>query len=191
MHHYEFAKLILDVAELFSVRRIYTVGAIYANVAHTAKPRVSAVINNPGLRKHVAPHGVELGMDYHGPTSMNGLLIGIAKHRGIEGINLWGRVPNYVGEVPNPHVCEAVLQVLTKMLDLDIDFSEIETEARYANKQIDELVSYIRQQNPDLARYIGKLEKGIHAETSEEDKKRFFEEIEEFLKKQDGRGKRN
>lgn len=186
LHHHEFANLILDVAELFDVRRIYTVGAIYANVSHTAKPRVFAVINNAKLRKYVTHYGVELGLDYHGPTSMNGLLIGIAKHREIEGINLWGRVPNYIGEVPNPRVCAAVLKVLTRMLGLDIDFSGIETEARQANKQIDELVSYIKQQNPDLARHIGKLEKGLNLEASEEDRQSFFEEIEEFLKKQNG-----
>ena len=187
LHHHEFANLILDVAELFNVRRIYTVGAIYANVAHTAKPRVFAVINNPRLRKYVTHYGIESGTNYHGPTSMNGLLTGLAKHRDIEGINLWGRVPNYIGEVANPQVCEAVLRVLTKMLDLDIDFSGIESEVRYANKQIDELVNYIRRQNPDLDRHIGKLEKGINVEASEEDRQRFFEEIEEFLKKQKGR----
>lgn len=187
LHHYEFINLILDVAELFDVRRIYTVGGIYANIAHTERPRVFAVINNPELKNYVMHYDVEWGIDYHGPTSINGLLLGIAKRRDIEGISLWGRVPSYIGEIPNPRVCEAVLQVLTSMLGIDIDFSEIEARARRATKQIDELVNYIRQQNPDLDRHIGKLEKGLNVETSREDRQRFFEEIEEFLRKQQGR----
>ena len=154
---------------------------------YTEKPRVFAVINNPRLKKYVTDYGVELGLDYHGPTSMNGLISGIAKHRNIEGINLWGRVPNYIGEIPNPQVCEAVLRVLTRMLDIDIEFSDIEAEAQYANKQIDVIVSYLRQQDPGLDRYIGKLEKGMSVEVSEEDRQRFFEEIKEFLRKQKGR----
>ena len=187
LHHYEFVNLILDVAELFDVRRIYTVGGIYANIAHTESPRVFAITNNPELRDYVVHHDVESGIDYHGPTSINGLILGIAKRRNIEGISLWGRVPSYIGEIPNPQVSEAVLRVLTGMLGIDIDFSEIEARARRANKQIDELVSYIRQQNPDLDRHIGKLEKGISVEPSREDRQRFFDEIEEFLRKQQGR----
>ena len=187
LHHYAFANLILDVAELFGVRRIYTVGGIYANIAHTERPRVFAIVNNARLKDYVTHYDVELaGIDYHGPTSMNGLILGIAKRRNIEGISLWGRVPSYIGEIPNPQVSEAVLRVLTRMLGTDIDFSGIEAKARHANKQIDELVSHVRQQNPDLDRHIGKLEKGMSVEASREDRQRFFEEIEEFLRKQQG-----
>ena len=186
LHHYKFVNLILDVAEFLDVSRIYTVGGIYANIAHTERPRVFAIINNPGLKHFVMQYDVELGIDYQGPTSMNGLILGMAKRRNIEGISLWGRVPSYISEIPNPQVCEAVLRVLTRMVGTDIDFSEIEAKARHANKQIDELVSYIRRQNPALDRYIGNLERGMSVEASPEDRQRFFEEIEEFLKKQKG-----
>ena len=187
INHYEFASLILDVAERFDVSRIYTVGGIYANIAHTEKPTVFAIANNLRLKRYLTQYEIESGVDYHGPTSMNGLILGIAKHRNIEGISLWGRVPSYIGEMPNPQVCGTVLRVLTRMLGIDIDFSEIEAKARYAKKQIDELISYLRQQDPDLDRHIKKLEMGMSAETSEEDRQRFFGEIEEFLKTQQDR----
>lgn len=187
LHHYEFANLILDVAELCKVRRIYTVGGIYASIAHTAQPGVLAIINNPRLKDYVTRYGVELGLNYHGPTSMNGLLIGLAKYRNIEGISLWGQVPNYIGDIPNPRVCHAVLKVLTRMLDIDIDFNGIEIETLRASKRIDELVSYIRQQSPDLDRHIEKLEKGVHLEPSDEDRQGFFQDIEEYLRKQKDR----
>ncbi len=188
VNQYEFANLLLDVAELFEVKRIYTVGGIYADIAHTEEPKVFAIVNNPRLKRYLRHYDVELGMDYYGPTSMNGLIIGVARDRDIEGISLWGRVPSYIGEIPNPRVCEAVLRVLTTMLGVDIDFNEIETEVQYANKQIDELVSFTRRQDPELDQYIRKLEKGVSVEASEEDRQKFFQEVEEFLRKQKGRG---
>jgi len=187
MNHYELANLILDVAESFKVSRIYSVGGIQAHIAHTEKPRVSAVVNNPGLKNSIIRQGLKLGMNYHGPTSMNGLILGIAKHRNLEGISIWGWVPNYIGEIPNPRVCEAVLRVLTRILDIDIDFSDIEYEAYQANKQIDEIVNYIRQQDPRLDNHIGRLEKGMSTDDSVEDRQRLVKEIEEFLKHQKGR----
>ena len=69
MKHYEFANLIVDVAEHFGVERIYTIGGIYANITHTEEPKVFAVINNSKLRRYLKNYGVELGLDYHGPTS--------------------------------------------------------------------------------------------------------------------------
>lgn len=187
LHHHEMANLILDVAELFNVKRIYTVGGIHANIAHTGRPRVTAIINNPELKKYVTNYRVSLGRDYEGPTNMNGLILGNAKQRNIDGISLWGRVPSYIAEISNPRVSYAVLRILTTMLDIEIDFGEIEAEARQANQQIDELVSYIRTHSPDLDRYIKGLEKGIPTETSEEDRQQFFEEVEEFLRKEKDR----
>ncbi len=187
VNHYRLANLILDVAELCEVRRIYTAGGIYANVTHSEKPRVFAVTNNPALKRWVKRFGADLGVDYYGPTSMNGLILGVAKSRKIDGISLWGRVPNYISEIPNPQVCQAILMVLTRMLGIKIDFSEIEAEARHSSKQIEELVSYVRQQDPELDQHIEKLERGMSVEASEEDKQRFFEEIEEFLRQQKGR----
>ncbi len=189
LKHYEFVNRIVDVAQLFGVERIYTVGGVYADIAHTEEPKVFAVINNPKLKGYLKKHDVELGQDYHGPTSMNGLMIGFAKHRNIDGISLWGRVPSYIGGIPNPRVCQAVLTVLTRMLGIDIDFSGIEAEAQHTDKQIEELVNYARQQNPDFNQYMGKLEKGMKVKAWEETNQIFFEEIEKFLKKQKGQRK--
>ncbi len=187
IHHYKFTNLILDVAEMFNVRRIYAVGGLYASVAHTSSPGVFAIINHPGLKDYVTRQGIELGLSYRGPTSMNGLIAGLARQRNIEGICLWGRVPNYISDIPNPAVCRAVLETLTSLLKIDIDFSAMEAEIRRSRKRIDELVSYIRQQNPDIDQHIESLEKGVNLEPLEEDRQVVFRDIEEFLRKQEGR----
>jgi len=187
VNQFQMANAILDVAELFGVSRIYTVGGLYANVAHTEDPGIFAIINNPGLIHGLRQYDIESGMDYRGPASMNGLMLGIAQQRGIEGISLWGRVPSYIGDIANPRVCEALLKLLSDILGIEVDLSEIGAEAIYMGKQIDELVKYLRQQDPDLDQHIGKLEKGLNTEVSEEDSQRFFKEIEEFLKNRKGR----
>ncbi|MBM2825331.1 MAG: hypothetical protein HW402_995 [Dehalococcoidales bacterium] len=186
VRRYEFANLVLDLAELFKVKRIYTVGGIRADIPETEEPRVFAIVNNYRLKKYVTQQGLELGTDYHGPTTMSGLILGIAKHRDIEGISLWGEVPNDTAETPNPTVCEAVLSVLTRLLGLDIDLSDI--DAKYGGRQADELIGYVRQPDLDLHPPMEKLQKGVSPEISEKDKQTFFDELEKFLKKQKGRG---
>jgi len=184
-NQHEFANLILDVAELFSVKRIYAVGGVPANIPHDENPNLFAVVNSARVKRYLKPYDVEVGMDYYGPTSMNGLILGMAKQRGIEGLSLMGWVPCYITEVPNPRICESILRILTRMLSIEIDFSEIESEALFADKQIDEIVGYIREQNPDFLHHIERLEKRLNFEPPE-DRKKFFREIEEFLRKQHG-----
>jgi hypothetical protein len=180
---HELVNLILDLAQQFGVKRVYTVGGLYARVHHTAIRRVLAVINNAELNTFVQQHDVEPGLDYHGPASMNGLLIGVAKERGVEGISLWGQVPNYLGEVPNPGIAQAVLKVLTQMLAVDIDFGEIEAESRDAEERIEKMITYFRGQHPELDDYLERLEQGMAPEFTEEESRRLFGEIEEFLKR--------
>jgi proteasome assembly chaperone (PAC2) family protein len=50
---YEIANLVLDVAEKFGCRRIYTSGAAVTKIHHTAKPKVWAVPNKQSLIKEI------------------------------------------------------------------------------------------------------------------------------------------
>ncbi len=185
INHYELVNLIIDLADAFAVNRIYTVGGMQANTAHTADPKLFGIVNNPTLKSLMTKHDIESGTNYHGPTSINGMLSGTAKLRGIECVNLWARVPSYISEIPNPRICIAILDVLTSMLDIDIDCTEIENEALHADKQIERLVSYLRQQNPEIDHHIKSLEKNTIPEANKEDRLRFFEEIDDFLRDQD------
>lgn len=189
VNHYEFASLIVDVAEYFAVEKIYTLGGVYADISHTEEPRVFAVINSAELKEFLRAHDVEPGHDYHGPTSMNGLMLGIARHRNIDGISLWGTVPRYLADMPDLDVCCAVIRALCRLLSIEIDFTEIMAEAEHVNAEINDMIARAREQNPLLDEYMEKLGKHMKFEAAPEDSRRYIDEIEDFLKKQKKRGK--
>jgi proteasome assembly chaperone (PAC2) family protein len=47
-------------------------------------------------------------------AGLNGLLLGVAKEREIDGMCLLGEVPVYASRMPNPMAALAVLRVLTR-----------------------------------------------------------------------------
>ncbi|MDO8577829.1 MAG: PAC2 family protein [Dehalococcoidales bacterium] len=187
-NQHEYADLVLDLAELFKVKRIYSAGGIPANIPHDEEPALFAVANSSRVKRYIKPFGVEMGLDYYGPTSMNGLLLGLARQRSIDALSIFGWVPCYISEIPNPRICEAVLRVLSRMLNVDIDFEDIEAEAEFSNKQINEVVAYIREQNPDFDRNINRMGISTAFQAPEEDRRRIFMEIQDFLRKQHGSG---
>ncbi len=132
---YQIANLVLDVAERFGCRRVYTSGAAVALTHHALRPKVWAVAGNEDLLKEAKSYGNTVSMgEIEGRggrgsiTGLNGLLLGMAKNRGFETISLMGEIPDYLSGAPFPYprASKSVLEVLTKFLGIDTDYYVIE-----------------------------------------------------------------
>ena len=139
LRRYEYANLLLRVAEQFRVSRIYTVCAFPSLVSHTAQPRVFGVANDAKLVSQLEQYGMTM-LEQRSLISMNGLLLSVARQRGVEGIYLLGEVPSYATEISNPKACLAVLRILTAMLGINIDLTEFDQLIGQAEAEMDEMV---------------------------------------------------
>jgi len=72
-------------------------------------------------------------------AGLNGLILGIAKERDIDGICLLGEVPVYATQVANPKASLAVVKVLTRILGIDIDLTELSNLAKQTSKEMERL----------------------------------------------------
>ncbi len=121
---YELANCVLDVGVKFQIERVYTCAAAMTRIHHTEPPKVWGVATDQSaiedLRKYNLIQAGELQI-----AGLNGLLLGVAKERGIEGICLLGEVPNYATRIQNPIAALAVLKVLTKILAIEIDLADL------------------------------------------------------------------
>jgi len=121
---YELANCVLDVAERFKVPRIFTCAAAMTRIHHTESPGVLGVATNPSaaevFKKYNLIHAGNLQI-----AGLNGLLLGVAKEREIEGICLLGEVPVYATRIQNPMAALAVLKVLTTIFGVEIDLDEL------------------------------------------------------------------
>jgi len=141
---YELANKVLDLAQKFGVRWVYTfAAALIPNF--TDKPRVWAAVTDSELLSELEGHGLDLKGDFF-VAGMNGLLLSVAKERDMKGICLLGETPRFLGEVSNPAASQAVLQVLTKLLNIEIDMSELEEAASQARQELERIVKESRRE---------------------------------------------
>jgi len=131
----ELANQVLDVAEEFGAKRVYTFAAVPN--PHDVKPRVFGVVNKPELVEFLRENGVQLVSGDGRITGLNGLLIGIAQQRKIEGICLLCEI-RYL-DIPQPRSVQAVLNTLTKILGIEIDLSELERQAEEMEQKIEKI----------------------------------------------------
>jgi hypothetical protein len=67
----------------------------------------------------------------------------MAKERGMEGICLLGEVPAYATQIANPKASLAVLRVLTKMLGITVDMTELSQLAEQADVEMDRIAKRV------------------------------------------------
>lgn len=130
---YQMAHLVTDVGLMFGCQRVYTSGACVSAIHHQMKPRVCAVISSQTLRREVEklPNTIfmgEIGGGREGEgiiTGLNGLLLGVAKRKGLESICLMGEIPDWLSGVAfaYPKASRSVLEVFGEILGIGIDLS--------------------------------------------------------------------
>jgi proteasome assembly chaperone (PAC2) family protein len=137
---YDLASYILDVSQKLKVKRVYTCAAAIARIHHTEKPKVWGAVTNQKLLDVLRKYNVVLRGDIQ-IAGLNGLFLGVAKERGVEGICLLGEVPAYTTRIPNPKASLAVLDILTEMLDIDINLSELAKLAKESDEEMKKLAA--------------------------------------------------
>ncbi len=143
---YQMANFVLDVASEFGCHRIYTSGACVSPIHHQMKPRVCAVATSSEVLQEVKRYSntivmSELGERREGEgviTGLNGLLLGVAKSRGMEGACLMGEIPDWLSGAafPYPKASRSVLEVFAQILGIEMDLHLLDESER----QIEEIV---------------------------------------------------
>jgi proteasome assembly chaperone (PAC2) family protein len=195
---YRMANLVLDMALKFKCRKVYTSGAAVAPIHHTANSRVWVVPNSEGLINEVKSYqNTVLMSDIEGRggqgdiTGLNGLLLGVAKKRGLEAICVMGEIPIYIHgfPIPYPKGSKAVLELLSTVLGIEVPMDEINVLVQQSESEIESVYERLPS---DVKEQLDKLKYVTYAKPSEpepiteEDKKRILQEIDKLFKKEPG-----
>jgi len=192
---YQMTNLVLDVALKLGCQRAYTSGAAVAPIHHTMKPKVWAVPNTEALIDELRGYENTILMsDIEGRkgqgniTGLNGLLLGVAKKRGLEAVCIMGEIPVYLQGLPLPYpkASKSVLEVLTASLGVRIEMERIIELVERSEREVENLYERfpleIREQL-DKLKYVTYAKPAEPGPITEEDKKRILEDIDKFFKK--------
>lgn len=137
---YELANCVLDVGLRFQVKRVYTCAAAITRIHHTEQPKVWGAATSQQLTDELKTYNLVQRGNLQ-IAGLNGLLLGVAKERGINGICLLGEVPVYATRIHNPMAALAILEVFTKMLAIDINLRDLELLASETKEKMKQLAA--------------------------------------------------
>jgi proteasome assembly chaperone (PAC2) family protein len=188
-----FVDLVIDLAEMFRVQQIFTIGGTYDYVPHTYPAVVSALFNHDDLKERVIRVGLGL-TEYSGPISIHTFILEAARKRNMKAMSLWGHAPQYL-QTKNIKVALSVLQSLVDLTGISLDLTELRKASEFFDQQVNQLV----EQDPKLREVIKKLEEiyqqsgRISSFTKKDDESKKDEKviyIQAFLKKQEDEDKK-
>jgi uncharacterized protein len=150
--HYLLADQYVDIAGELKVKRIYTLGGF--GVGHlVAEPRVIGAVNKPEIRGELEAAGVIFDRDQQGSGIIGaaGLMLGIAALQGIDAVCLMGETSGYLVD---PMAATNVLAMLTKLIDVPVDPTQLNVRATEMEKAIEGIVEGEKLREEELT-YIG------------------------------------
>ena len=152
---YELVEKILDLAEQFGVKEIFTLGG-YGLGHEVEKPNVLCATTDRDLVKTMREYGAVFRKNEPGGgiVGASGLLLGLGRLRGLKGVCFMGETPGYLVD---PKSAKEVLKVLMKATNLEVDLSALEDKAR----EIEQIAQQLRDieaqtiEKPEDLKYIG------------------------------------
>ena len=152
---YHLADAVLDLAEQFGTKMIYTLGG-YGVGRELRHPRITGAATEVGIVKKLRKIGVVFKDEPSGGiVGASGLLLGMGKLRGIKGACLMGETSGYMVD---PASAREVIKVLARALGIEIDLSQLDSKAKEIDriaKKIQHLEETTEETKPEDLRYIG------------------------------------
>ncbi len=148
-----FTSTFLEVCKRFNVSEVLLLGAFLANIPHSMEVPVSGFSSNAEKLERLLEIHVQSSR-YEGPTGMVGVLQDTFRRASIPVSSLWAAAPHYLAATPNIKVTAALLTYVNTFLSLDLDLSDIKSDAQHFEEQITMLVA----RDPEASAYVRKLE---------------------------------
>lgn len=170
-----FCDQVVTVAKHYDAKLVLTLGALLAEVPHTAPVSVigtgvdDALIERFDLRRS----------SYEGPTGIVGVLQDACGSAGLAAASLWASVPAYVPGAPSPKAALALVERAAEVLSLGVVTTDLEIASASYERQVSEVVA----DDDEMREYVANLEARYRGDIDDvPSRASLVEEVERFLR---------
>ena len=173
-----FCAQVVGVAKAYDARLVLTLGALLAEVPHTAPVSVMGTAVDADL---IARFGLRRS-SYEGPTGIVGVLQDACGKAGLPAASLWASVPAYVPGAPSPKAALALVERAAEVVSVGVVTTDLEIASASYERQVSEVVA----EDDEMREYVAHLEARYNGEVHDDEASQasLVEEVERFLRDQ-------
>lgn len=135
---------VLDYAQQRGVKRIITFAALATQLHPSDTPRVLGIATENDELQRLKNFKIEL-LEEGQISGLNGVLLAAGAERNLPGVCLMGEIPFFAVGVPNPRASQAVLESFSAMVDLTIDYTDINQHAKVVEEGLLKMLEKMRE----------------------------------------------
>lgn len=117
-----------EFAEHRGVTRLFTFAAMATQLHPSDTPRVFGVATQRDLLDEMENVGIEV-LQAGQISGLNGVLLAAGRERSIPGVCLLGELPFFAAGVSNPRASHAVLELFSKLSQIEMDLTTLQEQA--------------------------------------------------------------
>lgn len=136
---------VLDLAVKFKVKTIYTGAAFPLPISHKEDPDLYGAVNKKAMLGVLSKCNIK-AMERGHISGLNGLVLGLAKEKGIDAICFLATMPQYAISLPNPKASGVIIEALQKILNFVVNLEELDEHI----KDMDEKMAVIEDKVKDV-----------------------------------------
>ncbi|MEX0746235.1 MAG: PAC2 family protein [Phycisphaeraceae bacterium] len=141
---YRLCEELTEQARTWGVCRVIAFAAMATQMHPSQSARVFGAVTHEPLLDEIKSFGVEPLEDGQ-IGGMNGLMLAAAQQQGIESVCLLGEMPYFATQIPNPKASRTALDVFVRMAGIELDFAELDQQAREIDNQLIQLVEQLQR----------------------------------------------
>ncbi|OYT58271.1 MAG: proteasome assembly chaperone family protein [Candidatus Aenigmarchaeota archaeon ex4484_14] len=161
--HYEICGEIINLCKKLKIKEIITLGG-FASGRSPKTPRVIGATNSEKLIEKYKKYKIDFSGNHNIGTIVgaSGLLLGLGRAENIDGLCLMGETVGFPFLLTDPKAAEAILKVVTKILNIKIDMTKLDESVKEMEESIkktekihQEMLSQIIKERKTPTHYIG------------------------------------
>lgn len=142
MGHYEVVHTILELLQDYNCSDMITIGG-YGTGEVVDDPDVFGVVSDKELIEDYEDYGISFDHSVGQIIGATGLLLGIGKRFDMEGVALLGETPGFL--LSDPKATEEVLQVLEELLDIELDYENLDEKVQEVQEVMERIQELQKQ----------------------------------------------
>lgn len=141
---YAFCHRLVELAQKLGVERLFTFAAMASQMHPEHASRVFAAATKEDALNELKSFDLEVLKEGH-IGGLNGIVLGVAAEVGMCGTCLLGEMPHIFAQVPFPQASLAVLQVFSRIANIEIDLAELTQQAREVGEKLGEILATVER----------------------------------------------
>jgi len=137
---------IVNFVKRYKVKQMFTFAAKPEPIEHKSNSNVWVASTHTETLEELGKFSLKV-LGEGQISGLNGIILGVAKKKGIKGVCLLGEIPFYTVQIENPKATVSILKVISKYLKINLNLSSLIERGKFIEGEIDKLLTYLKGEN--------------------------------------------